>query len=419
MDINPSDDVLNPRTTLPVGRVDVAFRYMAVFAGMAAFGSTGVPSLLWALIYLMTLMFVALRFSVMLPVITRNTPLILFPIMCWVSVLWSVDRGSTITYSVMLTVTYLAALQIGMTTSPRKVLRTVSLVLIFGMLCSAVNYFEIFSNPWDHRGNFQGVYASKNTIGHVMVLLILISLYEIFRLRSGRFGTRLLWILVAAVAGVQVLLADSAASLATGFLFGSMLVISLFALRIGFRPLFVAGATLLLASGFLLALAIIQTPLNELFFDLLQRDATMTGRTVIWDVGWTTYAERPLLGYGANTFWGWGRTANIVAILQAQYGEGMHGFHNLIIEILVMVGPIGLAAFAIGFLFMFYRAISALSGLDPEIALLTLAILGFLLVIAMIDIALYKEHSLMTMLPIILCVSLGEMRERESRSRSL
>lgn len=393
-----------------VAFLDDAMRYLAFFAGTTAFAFLGVLPIFWLTLYALSLTLLLMRFGPTIQSITRNIPLILFPLICWMSVLWSVVPSATITYALMLTFTYLIALQIGMSTPPRRLIRAAAMVLGFVAITSAINITGLFSDPWDHRNNLKGVLTAKNGLGHAMVLLTLFSLFEAVRKRDGSLFARVGWLMMAALALVLTVLADSAASLALALALGPSLVVAMVFFRNGLKPLATLGFLLALASLVLLAIALIQTAPSELLFKALSRDSTMTGRTIIWDIGWTAYTESPVLGYGANAFWNWGRNGNLIAILQSQYGEHLHGFHNLTIELLVMVGPVGLAAFLIGLLLIVGRAVAYLRE-DIELGLLALATVAFLVTVSFVDVALYKEHSFLTMLPVALCVSLGRHRK--------
>jgi exopolysaccharide production protein ExoQ len=384
-------------------------RYLAVFAGTAAFAFLGLLPVFWLALYGLSAALLLLRFGPTLQTIARNLPLILFPLVCWMSFLWSVAPSATIAYSGMLTFTYLIALQVGMSTPPRVLIRSATLVLVFVAATSALNITGIFSDPWDHRDNLKGVLTSKNGLGHTMVLLILFSLFEALRKRERQVFARAGWLMVAALAFVLILLADSAASLALGAALGVAFAGTVLFLRNGLKPLIALACLFGIGSVVLVALVLIQSSPSELLFNALSRDSTMTGRTIIWDIGWNAYSERPVLGYGANGFWNWGRMANLVEVLQSQYGEHLHGFHNLTIELLIMAGPAGLAAFLVGFLLCVARAV-ALLWRDIELGLLVIAVLTFLFFIALVDVALYKEHALLTMLPVALCVSIGRHR---------
>lgn len=97
----------------------------------------------------------------------------------------------------------------------------------------------------------------------------------------------------------------------------------------------------------------------DVFFSLLGKDATLTGRTKIWAAIGRLIAERPWTGYGYAAVWsdksGWGPLAWIVkwAGFKPQHA------HNSWLEQWLGLGVFGLAAWALYYLTTLFRAIWA------------------------------------------------------------
>ena len=97
----------------------------------------------------------------------------------------------------------------------------------------------------------------------------------------------------------------------------------------------------------------------HLVFDLLGKDATLTGRTVIWDTVLRRIAERPVTGFGYGVVWtdatGWGPLAWIAK--EAHFTP--HHAHNSWLEAELDLGYAGvglLALFAVQTLVRVVRA---------------------------------------------------------------
>jgi exopolysaccharide production protein ExoQ len=72
--------------------------------------------------------------------------------------------------------------------------------------------------------------------------------------------------------------------------------------------------------------------------ELLGRDATLTGRTELWDLLLAAVGERPWLGYGYGAFWE--TTATSRAIWESiQWNPG--SAHNGYVELLLGLGVVG------------------------------------------------------------------------------
>jgi len=96
-----------------------------------------------------------------------------------------------------------------------------------------------------------------------------------------------------------------------------------------------------------------------LIFDLLGRDATLTGRTEFWpQLIERLLSQRPLLGYSLNGFWqGWRGSLNPAnGIINASGFVPPNG-HNGFLDLALCLGIIGLLLFSLSFLAGFIQAI--------------------------------------------------------------
>jgi len=97
----------------------------------------------------------------------------------------------------------------------------------------------------------------------------------------------------------------------------------------------------------------------DVFFALLGKDATLTGRTKIWAAVIRLISQRPWIGYGYQAVWtdtsGWGPLAWIVK----DAGFKPEHAHNSWLEQWLGMGVFGLAAWALYYLTTLFRAIWA------------------------------------------------------------
>ncbi|MGC1296934.1 MAG: O-antigen ligase family protein [Alloacidobacterium sp.] len=84
-----------------------------------------------------------------------------------------------------------------------------------------------------------------------------------------------------------------------------------------------------------------------LIAELLGRDATLTGRTAIWQQVWAAILKHPLLGYGFAAFWQGmkGESYNVIIALRFVLFHAHNGF----LEIRLELGAAGLL-FLLGYL---------------------------------------------------------------------
>ncbi len=195
---------------------------------------------------------------------------------------------------------------------------------------------ELFPGAW------RGLWMEKNALGGLMAMgICVLGAASLLNPREAKF-----WIPMAFLAFGLVILSQSKTSLAS-------LVLGLAAMgfvwivqrgpAIGVAATWagVSGATLLAAFIFLA---------SDVFFHLLGKDATFTGRTQIWTAAMRQIEERPWLGYGYAAVWsdksGWGPLAWIVhdAKFTPQHA------HNSWIEQWLGMGIIGLSAWVLFYL---------------------------------------------------------------------
>jgi O-antigen ligase len=97
----------------------------------------------------------------------------------------------------------------------------------------------------------------------------------------------------------------------------------------------------------------------DLFFEVLGKDATLTGRSKIWEAAFRQIELRPWTGYGYGVVWdqkgAWGPLAWIIK----QAGFTPQHAHNSWIEQWLGMGVVGLAAFGLYFLQAIVLAILA------------------------------------------------------------
>ena len=97
----------------------------------------------------------------------------------------------------------------------------------------------------------------------------------------------------------------------------------------------------------------------DLFFEVLGKDATLTGRSKIWEAALRQIEQRPWTGYGYGVVWdqkgAWGPLAWIIK----QSGFTPQHAHNAWIEQWLGMGVVGLAAFGLFFLQAIVLAILA------------------------------------------------------------
>ncbi|MEO0686150.1 MAG: O-antigen ligase family protein, partial [Cyanobacteria bacterium J06649_11] len=214
-------------------------------------------------------------------------------------------------------------------------------------------------------------------LGSIMSLGSLILLFS----GLSKFQNRFRWMIwIGFVLSIFVLLRSTT--------LGALLILAI-SIGLAFffqleRKQFSLFITLLLSSVLLGSFIVTAIASNSgTIFYSLGKDATLSGRTVIWPLLINKIWQHPWLGYGYNTFWkgGWeGEVADIWRELIAGF-EPPHA-HNGFLEVCLDIGFVGLTIFLIWFIFTCLRSFlwlhknKTIEGIAPIILLIHILLLS-------------------------------------------
>jgi len=188
-----------------------------------------------------------------------------------------------------------------------------------------------------HRGLWMGLYWHKNLLARDMALAV-----AVFAMLAGgrilRSGAA--WSLIA----ICLALIAASGSRSGGLVAAATTATTLLLIRrvdrdrLRMRSWIGAGAALCVA----IALA------HSTLLEWIGRDATLTGRTVLWAAVAERIGERPWLGYGYDAFWVKSVAAGGPAVeLAQQIGWLARHAHNGFLDVALDLGAIGFALFAL------------------------------------------------------------------------
>ncbi len=326
---------------------------------MTALGSDGKSEpgfirVLYFPAYLCALALVAMRPERVLSAMVRTPLLWVLMGVVVASVSWSIDPGMTSRRAVAVIFTTLGGVVIASRydwPELMEVMATAFGVLAVGSLFVAVAVpgfgvmHEIFPGAW------RGLWADKNALGGYMAQGF--AIFVSAAVLNPRH--RLRWAGFACLAFLLVLASTSKTSLVALILgLGAITFVAL----VKRGPAMAVAATFLAMVG-ALALACFIVFASDVFFALLGKDATLTGRTAIWAGIIRQVETRPWTGFGYGVVWsdrsGWGPYAWIShdAKFTAQHA------HNSWLETWLGVGYIGLAVWVLLFVETWVKALWA------------------------------------------------------------
>ncbi|MEM9048156.1 MAG: O-antigen ligase family protein [Pseudomonadota bacterium] len=324
-------------------KADLAFALFVFLIASNGFTALGLHSLFWAAAYGYALLRFVTVPQAMLALAQRNWIFLAYPALCALSVLWSHAPIETLRFAAQLMASTVIALLIGRACRPQDLCRLVCVAL--GLLAGAslANVDGGLVRGFDHRGNFVGIFESKNALGHRAVMLTASAVAILLLLRRQGWLWRLGGFLSIMVVGYLVSRAGSATATMLCLVAGMLVPLTwLLRTRPAARAL-APGLGMMLLAGLLYSVNVLEVDPWARLLDAVNRDSTLTGRTLMWAFGVEAWLDRPFLGHAALGIWNDPAYANRILGVQAFYGAGVLGFHNLTLELLVMLGPLGLA----------------------------------------------------------------------------
>lgn len=321
-------------------RLQINVAVLLSFAALAALILDPLFGSLAALVFLLCgLLLLATRPAHSVRSLLRFWYVLLLPAYCLLSVLWSQYPALSLRYAVQLTLTLSIAIVIANRVAPLTLLRC-----LFGIYGIGVLGSILFGNVRDDIGAWIGIFGSKNAFAAVVSGFALASIAMLFD-RSAPRIVRLVALAGLALCPPLLLRAQSAGAVmvlvpAASVGFGVVLSRRMTGAQKTFAGMLMGGAAVLLA----LVVAGYGDRLLAGVLDYAGKDATLTGRTDLWDVGLDLIAENPLLGLGYQAFWVQGNPP--AELLWAAFGIPTRmgfNFHNMYISNAVEIGVVGLA----------------------------------------------------------------------------
>jgi exopolysaccharide production protein ExoQ len=182
------------------------------------------------------------------------------------------------------------------------------------------------------EGCWQGVFCTKEFLGSAMAVAVFV---EAYILVAGT-GRQLWRFCLLALYGALVILSRSQTALLTVVLYSAGICVFLLWRR--HRLLGLVGL-LGIASALLTALVVVWSQ-PALFFTAVGKDATLTGRTLVWSLVSDLIDERPVLGWGYQAMWQLTDPATVR--IREIAGFAVSSSHNAFLEIALELGWTGL-----------------------------------------------------------------------------
>jgi exopolysaccharide production protein ExoQ len=214
---------------------------------------------------------------------------------------------------------------------------------------------------------YEGYFGGKNYLGECAAAAFLLSLHEIVHRGSRRASG----IIVATIAIALIFMSDS--KTAFGLIIISPFVALLTLIVRKITRISPAIILLSLPLSYLIISTVSHVDLMERMAYILYNDSSLTGRTIIWEFVQYEIGQRPVLGWGYQSFW-------LVPGSPSSYAPGwvkmMPNAHNGYYDTTLELGYVGLILLYV-FIIATLHAVGRVADRDPARAWLLLSLALF------------------------------------------
>ncbi|WP_084419833.1 O-antigen ligase family protein [Henriciella litoralis] len=304
---------------------------------------------MWIPVYLLVLGGCAWKLPTLFKTTIRLPFLIILLVLVAASTTWSIDPEVTERRAIAVIASTMAGLFLAVRYDWRTLIRLFGAVWFFMALVAftaglVAPGFAIMDEI--HPGAWKGLWWEKNALGGHMARASFILGFLVLLDKP----LRPLWVGGTLLCIALVLLSTSKTAL-LGLLLGFGVLAGAAWMR---RGVFTTISSIWLGVVLVGLFASVMTLAPGVIFQLLGRDATLTGRTDIWAVLISAIGDRPWLGYGYGAFWG---LESMPAYRVRMATEWLvPTAHNGWLETALAIGLLGVGALLMNYLLLMIRA---------------------------------------------------------------
>ena len=337
----------------------------------------------------------------------NNKALLSWPLMAILSSVWSFSPGISAYHGVQLLLTVLAALLFCMHVNRMRMLQVVFASVICTQLLSIMTVALAPGYGIAFGGEWKGAFPHKNVLGMAMALQILTGVCLLLHgWRPFLTGATVL------LAVALLLLSRSGTSILATVVSLAPLPAAMF-YRQGHYWFSLFLAVLSFAGAAAIGVAVwADVDLLATILAGVGKDQTLTGRTLLWDIGIDAFFDRPWFGHGFKGYWQSPDTT--VEYLRVISGHDLWFFHNNFIEVAVAFGVFGFSIFVLGIFYAFVKGVGDFAYDREYITLWSLMFVIYVCFLCLGESPLFSNHSLHQFLLVAAVAVRGE-RERSSQ----
>jgi exopolysaccharide production protein ExoQ len=364
-------------------------------------------------IYGITVLLLSLRWRKTLQTLRQDYWIFSLVLLAGISFIWSFEKSNTLKDIFTITGSSLFGLYLASRYTLKQQLELMSwtygIVIVLSFIFAvAIPKLGIMGAA--HQGKWRGVFSHKNGLGQSMVYSFLAFMFLTYQTKKYKL---LMWVGMS-LSVLLLLLSASTSSMFNLFI----LVVVFFVLYIVRLPylLMMPVIALIITAGEAFYLWSLDN--SGAIFNSVGKDATLTGRTDLWQLTTDMIWKQPWIGYGFGGFWQGLNGAESGYILRAVTWTPSHP-HNGYLQLLLDLGILGLSIFSIGFFTTMIRALNLIRSTKAVAALWPIVHMAQLLITSTTETQLFASNNVGWILYVAAAFSLEPSSLEQSRSSSI
>ena len=364
-------------------------------------------------IYGITILLLSLRWRKTLQTLRQDYWIFLLVLIAAISFIWSFEKSNTLKDIFTMTGSSLFGLYLASRYTLKQQIElmtwTYGIVIVLSFVF-AVGIPKLGIMGAAHQGKWRGIFSHKNGLGQSMVYSFLAFMFCAYQSKKHKLR---MWIGMS-LSIILLLLSASTSSMFNLF----VLVVVFFVLYIVRLPylLMIPVIALIITVGEAFYLWSIDN--SGVIFNSVGKDATLTGRTELWQLTTDMIWKQPWIGYGFGGFWQGLNGAESGYVLRAITWTPSHP-HNGYLQLLLDLGILGLLVFSIGFVRATIRSLNLIRSTTAVAALWPIVHMSQLLITSTTETQLFAANNVGWILYVALVFSLEPKSLEQSTLTSI
>jgi len=354
---------------IQIGSGPVAFRFTAMAEDSFARRVTRIGC------SLLMLVLISRQFAKIVSVCKQRRFLLVLPVVAFISVLWSQNPNHSFVDAINLALTTLFSVYLYVRYPGERLISFLNLVAAVSLVMCVIAVVFLPSVGMDayQQNSWRGIFGQRNNCAVVCVCFLALALHH----RTSSLGERVIRWTVLVLASVFIVMSGSR----TGWALTAFAVALSLSMRLLQRLRSLDRVVFLMAIAVPIAalVFVVATNFNQTLA-MMDKDPTMTQRTVIWAEVIPSIAKHPIRGYGYSAFWSGlnGESMQTVLVTGWMEGQAQDGY----LDLLLQLGLLGAAPL----IWMFGRGfIQAWRGIQRQAAAPQLQFATVLLPLVLVD----------------------------------